>query len=82
MAPILLDILKRSLSQVEHSVVPIGDDPAVIELRKQVARSCAELELIKSERREISRRMFLVTPRLHRPQVESESDYDDPDDAA
>ena len=44
----------------------VDNDPAVIELRKQVARSFAELELIKSERRDVARKMFLVSPRPYK----------------
>jgi hypothetical protein len=66
LAPSLLNILRKSLTQVEQTVSPVDNDPAVIELRKQVARSFAELELIKSERRDVARKMFLVSPRPYR----------------
>ncbi len=66
MGPSLLNILRKSISQVEQSVSSVDNDPAVVELRKQVARSFAELELIKSERRDVARKMFLVSPRPYR----------------
>ncbi len=66
LAPSLLNILRKSLTQVEQSVASVDDDPAVVQLRKQVARSFAELELIKSERRDVARKMFLVSPRPYR----------------
>lgn len=67
LAPSLLNILRKSLTQVEQSVSSVDNDPAVVELRKHVARSFAELELIKSERRDVARKMFLVSPRPYRP---------------
>ena len=66
LAPSLLNILRKSLTQVEQSVSSVDNDPAVVELRKHVARTFAELELIKSERRDVARKMFLVSPRPYR----------------
>ena len=71
MHPSLLNILRKSITQVEQSVSSVDNDPAVIELRKQVARSFAELELIKSERRDVARKMFLVSPRPYKAEERS-----------
>ena len=82
----LLNILRKSLTQVEQSVALDREDPAVNELRKTVARNVAELELIKSERRDVARKMFLVSPRPYRAseastegQLEPELVPSDPD---
>ncbi len=75
---LVVDIARKALERVVQNEGENKDERAVIELRKQVARSVAELELIKSERREVSRKMFLVTPRLHK----SPDFPDDPKDAA
>jgi len=64
--PSLINILRKSLTQIEQNVEAVDEDPAVSELRKQVARSVGELELVKTERRNIARKMFLVSPRPYR----------------
>jgi len=67
----LLNILRKSLTQVEQSVALDHEDPAVSKLRKKVACNFAELELIKTERRDVARKMFLVSPRAYKPSEDS-----------
>ena len=63
MGPSLLTILRKTLTEVEHSIISDAEEPAVDELRKRLALSIGELELVKAERRSIAHRLFLVRPR-------------------
>lgn len=65
MGPSLVEILRKTLAQIEQNVNSDTEEPAVIELRKQLARSIAELDMVKSDRRTIARRLYLVTPRSY-----------------
>src|SRR5690348_12553800 len=48
--PSLINILRNTLQQVEEKVEAGEDEPAVSELRKQIALNVAEVELIKDVR--------------------------------
>ena len=65
MGPSLLEILRKTLAQIEQNVDSGEEEPAVAELRKHLARSIAELDMVKSDRRKIARRLYLVTPRSY-----------------
>lgn len=78
----LVNILRNTLLQVEENIQPGEDEPAVSELRKQIALTVAEVELIKDKRSaaaETEPRLFLVSRR--RPQL-VERDFKAQDSAA
>jgi hypothetical protein len=68
--PSLVNILRNTLQQVEDDIVRSEDEPAVSELRKQIALSVSEMELVKDTRSAIAEsdpKLFVVTrprPRL------------------
>ena len=65
----LVNILRNTLLQVEENIQPGEDEPAVTELRKQIALTVAEVELIKDKRSAIAEhepRLFLVSRRRPR----------------
>lgn len=64
--PSLVNILRNTLSQVEENAESGEDETAVSELRKQIALTVAEVELIKDRRFAIAEsepRLFLVSRR-------------------
>jgi len=68
--PSLVNILRNTLLQVEEKIQSGGDEPAVSELRKQIALTVAEVELAKDNRSaviESEPRLLLITRR--RPQL-------------
>ena len=65
----LVNILRNTLLQVEDNIQSGEDEPAVSELRKQIALTVAEVELIKDKRSAIAEnepRLFLVSRRRPR----------------
>ena len=65
----LVDILRNTLLQVEENIECGEDEPAVSELRKQIALTVAEVELIKDKRTAVAEnepRLFLVSRRRPR----------------
>jgi hypothetical protein len=65
----LVNILRNTLLQVEENIQSGEDEPAVSELRKQIALTVAEVELIKDKRSaavETEPRLFLVSRRRPR----------------
>jgi hypothetical protein len=68
--PSLVNILRNTLLQVEEEVEAREDEPAVSELRKQIALTVAEVELIKDRRSAVAEgepRLFLVS--RHKPET-------------
>ena len=64
--PNLVNILRNTLLQMEGNIQSGEDEPAVSELRKQIALTVAEVELIKDRRSaesESEPRLFLVSRR-------------------
>lgn len=64
--PTLVNILRNTLLQVEGKMEAGEDEPAVSELRKQIALTVAEVELIKDRRSaaaESEPRLFIVSRR-------------------
>jgi hypothetical protein len=64
--PTLVNILRNTLLQVEEKIEASEDEPAVSELRKQIALTVAEVELIKDRRSaaaESEPRLFIVSRR-------------------
>lgn len=67
--PSLVNILRNTLLQVEEKIQSGEDEPAVSELRKQIALTVAEVELAKDKRSavvESEPRLLLVTGRRPR----------------
>jgi hypothetical protein len=68
--PSLVNILRNTLQQVEGDVGRSEDEPAVSELRKQIALTVAEVELVKDTRSAVAEsdpKLFVVSrprPRL------------------
>jgi hypothetical protein len=52
LTPSLIDILRKTLSQIEQNSEFRQDEPALVDLRRNVARAIGELEVAKSERQE------------------------------
>ena len=44
-ASLIIDILRRTLQRLEETAGLVSDDPAVIELRRHIVQSIAELEI-------------------------------------
>jgi hypothetical protein len=68
--PSLVNILRNTLLQVEEKIETDEDEPAVSELRKQIALTVAEVELMKDRRSAVSEgepRLFLVS--RHQPET-------------
>jgi len=62
--PSLINILRNTLQQVEEKVEAGEDEPAVSELRKQIALNVAEVELMKDVRSAIAEsepKLFVVS---------------------
>ena len=68
--PSLVNILRNTLLQVEEKIEAGEDQPAVSELRKQIALTVAEVELIKDRRSAVAEsepRLFIVSRRQQSP---------------
>jgi hypothetical protein len=68
--PSLVNILRNTLQQVEEKVEASEDELAVSELRKQIALTVAEVELIKEGRSAVTEsepRLFVVSRRRREP---------------
>jgi len=48
--PSLVDILRKTLQDLEENNHVKDDDPAILRLKRSLARMIAELEVIKTER--------------------------------